>query len=47
MSVNNISSIQVQLASPERILEWSHGEVKKAGDDQLSFAKTRKRRIIL
>ena len=29
MSVNNISSIRVQLASPQRILEWSHGEVKK------------------
>ena len=29
MSVNNISSIRVQLASPQRILEWSKGEVKK------------------
>ena len=29
MSVNNISSIRVQLASPERIKEWSYGEVKK------------------
>ena len=29
MSVNNFASIQIQLASPERILEWSHGEVKK------------------
>ena len=29
MSINNIASIQVKLASPERIHEWSHGEVKK------------------
>ena len=29
MSINNFDSIQLSLASPERILEWSHGEVKK------------------
>ena len=29
MSINNIASIQVKLASPERNHEWSHGEVKK------------------
>lgn len=29
MSVNNFASIQINLASPERILGWSHGEVKK------------------
>lgn len=29
MSINNFDSIQLALASPERILEWSHGEVKK------------------
>lgn len=29
MSVNNFASIQIGLASRERILEWSHGEVKK------------------
>ena len=29
MSVNNFASIQVSLASPDRIHEWSHGEVKK------------------
>ncbi|MEA4874828.1 DNA-directed RNA polymerase subunit beta' [Anaerorhabdus sp.] len=27
--INKFSAIQVGLASPERILEWSHGEVKK------------------
>ncbi len=29
MSINNFASIQIGLASPERIMEWSHGEVKK------------------
>lgn len=29
MNINDFASIQVGLASPERILEWSHGEVKK------------------
>ncbi len=29
MSINNFASMQVGLASPERILEWSYGEVKK------------------
>ncbi len=29
MSVNNFASIQIGLASRERILEWSHGEVRK------------------
>ncbi|AMC92617.1 DNA-directed RNA polymerase subunit beta' [Erysipelothrix larvae] len=29
MSINNFASIQLALASPERIFEWSYGEVKK------------------
>ncbi len=29
MSINKFSSIQVQLASPETIQRWSHGEVTK------------------
>ncbi len=29
MSINNFASIQISLASPDRIREWSHGEVKK------------------
>ncbi len=29
MDVNNFSSIQIALASPEKVREWSHGEVKK------------------
>ena len=28
MENSNFASIQLGLASPERILEWSHGEVK-------------------
>ena len=27
--LNNFESIQINLASPEKILEWSHGEVTK------------------
>ena len=27
--VNRIAAVQVGLASPEKIREWSHGEVKK------------------
>ena len=27
--VNNFSAIQIGLASPEKIREWSYGEVKK------------------
>ncbi|MFV0255553.1 MAG: DNA-directed RNA polymerase subunit beta' [Erysipelotrichaceae bacterium] len=30
MGVNNFAAIQIGLASPERIKEWSYGEVKKA-----------------
>ena len=29
VELNNFDSIQIGLASPEQILEWSHGEVKK------------------
>lgn len=32
-------AIQIGLASPEKIREWSHGEVKKAGDNQLQNLK--------
>ena len=27
--LNNFEAIQISLASPEKILEWSHGEVTK------------------
>ena len=29
MNINNVASVQIGIASPERILQWSHGEVKK------------------
>lgn len=29
VELNNFDSIQIGLASPEKIREWSHGEVKK------------------
>jgi DNA-directed RNA polymerase subunit beta' len=29
MNINDVSKVKIGLASPERILEWSHGEVKK------------------
>lgn len=32
-------AIQIGLASPEKIREWSHGESKKAGDNQLQNLK--------
>ena len=30
MSIRDFDSIQIKLASPEKILEWSHGEITKA-----------------
>ena len=33
--------IKVSLASPERILSWSFGEIKKARDHQLPDVQTR------
>ena len=38
--------IQIKLASPESILEWSHGEVTKP-DYQLQNFKARKRWSVL
>ena len=29
LDVNEFDSMRIGLASPEKILEWSHGEVKK------------------
>ena len=36
--------IQIKLASPENILEWSHGEVT---NNQLQNIKAGKRRLVL
>ena len=41
MEVNRFDGIKIGIASPEKIREWSHGEVKKARDYQLSYFKTR------
>ena len=30
MDVNNFEGLRISIASPDRIREWSHGEVKKA-----------------
>ena len=30
MSIKDFDSIQIKLASPEKIREWSYGEVTKA-----------------
>ena len=40
-------AIQIGLASPEKIREWSRGEVKKTGNHQLQNIKAGKRRFIL
>jgi DNA-directed RNA polymerase subunit beta' len=37
----NFNAIRVSLASPEKIREWSHGEVKKPGDHQLPYVQAR------
>ena len=34
-------AIKIGLASPEKIREWSHGEVLKAGNHQLQNSETR------
>ena len=30
MNIDNFEGLRIAIASPERIREWSHGEVKKA-----------------
>ena len=47
LELNNFESLQIKLASTEKILEWSHGEVNPAGDHQLQDAETGKRRSVL
>jgi hypothetical protein len=39
MSLAPFEAIQIGLASPEMIHEWSHGEVKEAGDNKLPHAQ--------
>ena len=40
-------AIRIGLASPEKILEWSRGEVKKPETINYRTLKTRKRRFVL
>ena len=40
-------AIKIGLASPEKIREWSHGEVKKPVDHQLQNFETGKRWFVL
>ena len=32
-------NIRISLASPEKIMSWSFGEIKKAGNDQLPYVQ--------
>lgn len=45
--MNDFASIQIGIASPEKIREWSYGEVKKSRNYKLPYTKTRKGRIVL
>ena len=40
--VNNFSAIQIGLASPEKIREWSYGEVKKPETFNYRYQKPEK-----
>ena len=40
MSIRDFDSIQIKLASPEKILEWSYGEITKAENNKLQNIKT-------
>lgn len=45
--LSNFDAIQIGIASPEKIREWSHGEVTKPENYKLPHAKTRKGRSFL
>jgi hypothetical protein len=36
-----VDQIRISIASPEKILSWSYGEIKKAGNDQLPDLQAR------
>ena len=42
----SFDAIRIGLASPEKIREWSHGEVKKPETIELQNIKTGKRRFV-
>lgn len=41
--LNNFDSMQIAIASPDKIREWSHGEDYQARNHQLSYRKNPKR----
>ena len=45
--LTNLDSIQIGLASPEKIRQWSHGEVEEGGNDQLPHVEAGARRPVL
>lgn len=42
MDVSRFEGLKISIASPEKIREWSHGEVKNR-NNKLSYIKTRER----
>ena len=47
LELNNFESLQIKLASTEKILEWSHGEVTKPETINYRTPETGKRRSVL
>ena len=45
--LTNFDAIQIGLASPEKVREWSHGEVKKPETINLPDLEARARRPVL
>ncbi len=45
--LTNLDSIQIGMASPAEIREWSYGEVTKPGNHQLPHLKAGARRPVL
>ncbi|MDQ7860892.1 hypothetical protein RCO48_07185 [Peribacillus frigoritolerans] len=45
LDVNNFEYMKIGLASPDKIRSWSHGEVKKTRNNQLSYVKARKKTV--
>ncbi len=39
--IPTFEKIKISIASPERILSWSFGEIKKPGNDQLPHVQAR------
>ena len=41
VQTQSFDQIRISIASPEKILSWSYGEIKKPGDDQLPYLQAR------